>query len=354
MVRFILHGGYGKTATTFLQKNLFSHLNDVLYLGKLQDGKMLSDELQRIYYTIFPSFAGMAINDIRARNSSLLIPLFGDILLSEMKQAKKDIILLSNECLIDYGNYNAELNQFLLLKLFRYLQDNYDEKIEFKVMMTIRNQKESLKSFYAYDFTHQKDRFDSFEKFIKYGLENEYKTIFGGYRYDLVLEDMQNIYGSNNVRFFVYEKMEEDIKAYLRDILDFIGTNQRVDCLNYTQKVNVNSNEGVHRIREVKHSFIASLFMKMYQYSKSILQPLKTVNLFQNLKNIIQSYCNNSVKVVDRGSLREFPQELITDIDNMYKNSNSRLSQMLNTELEKYGYIGGRYEVSIPKYPGEQ
>lgn len=346
MARFIVHGGYGKTATTFLQKNVFSHLNDVLYFGKLQDGNMLFDELQRIYYTIFPSFSGMSINDIRARNSSLLIPLFGDILLREMKQAKKNIILLSNEALIDYGNYNAELNQFLLLKLFRYLQDNYDELIEFKVMMTIRNQKESLKSFYAYDFTHLKGRFDSFEQFIKYGLENECKTIFGGYHYDLVLEDMQDIYGSENVRFFVYEKMKEDVRAYLYDILEFIGTNQRVDCLDYTQKVNVNANEGVHRIREVKHGFIASVFMKMYQYSKAILQPLETVNLFQKLKNIIQTYCNKSVKVVDRGRLRDFPHEMITGIDNMYRNSNSRLSQMLNTELERYGYIGGRYDVS--------
>jgi hypothetical protein len=55
MIRFIVHGGYGKTATTFLQEKIFSHLNDVLYLGKFKDGKILSDELTRLYYTIFPS-----------------------------------------------------------------------------------------------------------------------------------------------------------------------------------------------------------------------------------------------------------------------------------------------------------
>ena len=348
MVRFIVHGGYGKTATTLCQENIFPHLNDVLYLGKFQEhGKMLSDELGRMYHLIFPSFVGMDVNDVRARNSSLLIPLLGDILVKEIKQAQKDIVLLSNECLFDYVHHNAELNQLLLLKLFKYLQDNYNEKIEFKIMMTIRNQKEALKSLYAFDFTRLKDHFDSFEKFIKYGLQNKHQTIFGGYHYDLVLEDMQYVYGPNNVHFFIYEKMKEDIKAYLYDIFDFIGTNQRIDHLNYTQKVNANSNEGVHRIREVKYGLIASLLVKMYRYNKSFLEPLEKTKVVQTLKNIIEPYCLNSMKIVDRGSLKDFPQELSSSIDNMYKNSNSRLSQMLNTDLEKYGYIGGRTEVKV-------
>lgn len=340
MIRFIVHGGYGKTATTFLQVNIFSRLNDVLYLGKLKDDKMLSDELQRAYYTVFPSFIGMATDDIFARNSSLLIPLFGDILLKEMKQAGKNIVLLSNECLIDYGDYNGELNQFLLLKLFKYLQDHSDERMEFKVMMTIRNQKECLKSYYAYDFTHLKGRFSSFDKFLKYGLENEHKTIFGGYHYDLVLEDMQNIYGAHNVRFFVYEKMNEDIKGYLNEILGFIGTNQRVEDLDYTQRINVNSSEGMHTLRDVRHGFIPSVIIK----AGSKLQFLKTVKFFRYLNKIILRYYSSSEKVVDRGILYEFPQKLTSDIENMYRNSNRRLSQMLNIDLEKYGYICNRNE----------
>ena len=263
-------------------------------------------------------------------------------MLKEIKQSQKDIVLLSNECLIDYGNYNAELNMLLLLRLFNYLQDNYNKQIECKVMMTIRNQKDILKSFYAYDFTHLKERFNSFEKFIQYGIENKHEIVFGGCFYDLVLDDMKRLYGSDNVQFFVYEKMKKDVKSYLRDILDFIGTNHKLEHLNYTQKVNVNSNEGVHRIREVKPGFIASLIKKTYQHSRRILQPLEAINTFQTLKSITQSYCKKSMKVIDRGSLNHFPKELAYQIDNMYKKSNRRLSQMLNIDLEEYGYTGGR------------
>jgi len=341
VIRFIVHGGYGKTATTFLQEKIFCHLDDVLYFGKGENGKMFSDELQKLYYTLFPSLSDSA-SITRARNSSMLIPCIGDLLLREMKQAEKDIILLSNECLIDFGNYNAELNMLLLLRLFNYLQDNYNKQIEFKVMMTIRSQKDYLKSFYAYDFTHLKSRFSSFEKFIQYGVENKHDIVFGGCHYDLVLDDMKRIYGHDNVRFFVYEKMNEDINSYLQDIFQFIETDHRLDALNYKQKLNVNSKEGTHKIREVKRSPIAKLILGTYQYVKPRIQSLESTNIFQELKKTAQSYCNNSVKVIDRGSLGNFPHELASITDNMYRKSNNRLSQMLGIDLEKYGYVGGQ------------
>ena len=346
MVRFIIHGGYGKTATTFLQENIFPHLNDVLYLGKRQDLTMLSEELRSLFHFVFPSFYGMPRHDMHARNSSLLIPLLGDVILRAMEQFKKDTVLLSNECLFDYAHHNAELNQLLLWKLFRYLEDNYSEKMEFKVMMTIRNQKDALKSLYAFDYTRLKDRFDSFQNFLEYGLKNKHKTVFGGLYYDLILEDMQTMYGPDNVRFFVYEKMEEDIKAYLYDIFNFIGTTQRLDGLKYTQRLNTNSNEGTYRIREVKRGFIASLFVKMYRYNKSMIQPLETTTLFRYLKKKIESYAGNSMRIVDRGHIHTLPQALIPAFDSMYKNSNRRLAQMLHADLELYGYTGGRREDS--------
>jgi len=342
MVRFIVHGGYGKTATTFLQEKIFFHLDDVLYLGKF-NSKMIHEELHKFYYTIFPSFVGM-VSFIRARNSSLLISCFGDVLLRKMKQTDKNIILLSNENLFDFANYNAELNMLLLLKLFNYLQDNYNEQIEFKVMMTIRNQKDFLKSFYAFDFTHLKNRFSSFEKFIRYGIENKHEIVFGGCHYDVVLEDMKRLYGQDNIRFFIYEKMEDELESYLNDIFQFIGTVHKLDALDYKQKVNVNSKNGVHKIRQVKYGLIATVIIGTYRYVKPMLRLLEKTNAFLTLRKTAQQYCTNSMKVIDRGSLGDFSHELASDIDDVYVKSNSRLSRMLGVELKKYGYVGGTFE----------
>ena len=344
MASFVVHGGYKKTGTSFLQEHIFSHLNDVFYIGK-RTGKMFSHEIQTKYQRLFPHSYSTVRQDLCVSNSSLLISSFGDILLKKIKETKKDIMILSNEDLFDYENHNSELNQFLLFKLFSYLQANYDEKIEFKVMMTIRNQKDLLKSYFAFNSNYYfRDRFHSFDNFLKSGIENNYDSVFGGYHYDEILKAMQDIYGLNNVRFFIYEKMNEDIRAFFHDILDFIGTNQSIEDLNYSEKVNVNSNEGVHRILEFKDNCVASFFMrlvKVCRHNRSILEFLKKVKLFQHLNNIKESYCHKHRKVVVSGYLYEFPPELITDIESIYKNSNIRLSQMLKIDLGKYGYIGG-------------
>ena len=345
MATFIIHGGYGKTATTFLQKNIFAHLDDVLFLGKHPDEKMLTEEIHALYYALFPSFVGADKFSIHACNSSLLIHKLGDILIREMKESTKKIIVLSNENLIDYGDYNGELNQFLLLKLYRYLQDHCEEQIDFKVMMTLRNQKEHLKSCFAYDYTNLKNRFKTFESLILYGMKYPHKAIFGGYHYDIIFDDMQNIFGSGNVRFFIYEKMKEDTRAYLDDILNFIGTRQDIDTLNYKQKVNVNSQKDVHNIREIKYSFVASLLMKIYMYGKSYLEPLETSSAFQSLKETLKSYSHGTTRVVNRGHLHDFPESLIADFDSIYADGNSRLAYMLREDIEKYGYTGGRYSV---------
>ncbi len=338
MIRVIVHGGYVKTATTFLQDKIFSQLSDVSYLGKLHGGKMISPEFKRCYQSIFPSLSASK-STVRARNSAPLISCLGDILLNQIKQTKKEILLLSNECLIDYANYNAELNMFLLARLFSYLQDNCDHPIQFKVMMTIRNQKDSLKSLYAYDYTHLKERFSSFEKFIEYGLKNQHEIVFGGYHYDLVLEDMKKIYGADNVRFFVYEKMKKDIRSYIQDILDYIGTSQKIEELDYTQATNVNSDDGVHRIRDVKRGIIALMILKIYQRNKRTIQRLEAMSIFKMIKKVTRSYCKRSMKVIDRGGLYSFPKELAENIDYMYKETNSRLSEMLNIDLSEYGYV---------------
>lgn len=288
MIRFVIHGGYGKTATTFLQEKIFSHLNDVLYLGKLQNDKFISDELYKAYYDLFPPLYNKEL--VRARNSSILLPHLGDLLLKEIGQAKKSIVLLSNESLFDFGNYNAELNMLLLVRLFQYLQDNCDKRIEFKIMMTIRNQKDLLKSFYAYDFTHLKEQFNSFNRFIQYGIDNKHEILFGGCYYDLILKDMKQIYGSDNVQFFIYEKMNEEITLYLLDILDFIGTKHKLDELSYGKNINVNSNGGVHKIREVKHGVIARLILKIYQRNKGIIKKFETINILIKLKNMLKAY----------------------------------------------------------------
>ncbi len=335
IMKFIVHSGYHKTASEFLRQKIFSHLDDVLYLDEFYTKNFYCKAFAQNTHT-------------QPGDSSLFIPKFGDYLLKKIKASKKEIVLISSVDLISYySNNDVELNMVQLLRLFNYLQYNHDEKIKFKVMMTIRNQKNALVSSYSYH-RNLNLRFGTFNKFIQYGLKNQHEMLFGGYHYDLVLKDMRMLYGSNNVQFFVYEKMNENIKLYLQDILDFIGSSHNIDQLNYLQKTNTNHTEKGHRVRSAKYGFIGGalyrggVLLKKFQFNKKALTLFKKTIIFK----MARLYVIKSEKLFIKDVLKEFPQELIPDVDNMYRNSNKKLSQMLNIDLKKYGYIGGRLEVN--------
>ena len=54
-IEIIFHTGYGKTATTSLQKILseIAESNEILYLGKCNEGKFINPEFEKIYYQLF-------------------------------------------------------------------------------------------------------------------------------------------------------------------------------------------------------------------------------------------------------------------------------------------------------------
>jgi len=246
-------------------------------------------------------------------------------------------MLISNECIFDYGNNShTELNQYLLMELLRHMRANCDEEIELKVMMTIRNQKEIIKSFYAFEHKngHLIERFNSFDEFISYGLENESRIVFGGYHYDLVLETMQEIYGIDNVRFFVYEKMKEDVEAYVDDILNFIGVSYEGVDFDFTRKVNVNSNEGEYHVKELKQDSLISIIMSIRNACRGnkFFSFLEHIKLFKTLKRNFSSAIREKVDV-------SFSRKQLVAIDELYSNSNTRLTQLLGMDMRKYGYV---------------
>ena len=339
MIRFIVHGGHGKAATTFFRTKIHPHLEDVLYLGRYLNAscRMLTPELDKTYYDLFPAFGDVV--DHRAQNSALLIAAFGDEILQEIHRSDKKIVLIANT-FFEYSAYNAELNQLLLLKLFRYLQDNCPELIAFKVMLNIRNQKDILQSFQAENF-HTK-RFKTFGEFIQYGKENSYKNIFGGYHYGELLSDMRYLYGSHNVRFFLFEQMKENMKAYLQDVLDFIGSEQDIRVLEYTEKLNMSQENGRFALKHGRHNSITSMIQAVYLFFKPWLKCIEEIGYFKAAKAGVKKYHQSTYRIARKGYVEELTLELSNVIDNIYRGSNSKLAKLLNKDLEKYGYTGGK------------
>jgi hypothetical protein len=333
MITFVVHVGYGKSGTSFLQQKVFSELDDdVLFLGKTSSNHLISDELDKLFYLVFPSLINPKHkNDIRARNSSLTIPLFADLLLKFMYESNKKIILLSHECILDYSGYNGELNQYLLKKLFLYMECKCERKIEFKVMVTIRNQGDILKSFYAFQYSYDlKDYVNTFEEFMTYGLANSHLINFGGYHYDKVINELQYLFGVENIGVFLYEKMGVDINQHVNEIVSFIGSSCRLNNLDKLCAVNATQTSEGHIVRNVRG--MPDSYLKVMERFHPILNHLAHIPVFQVVKTLIEQKYGHVVVV------KEYPS-FTNDLEVMYKASNQRLSNMIDIDLVGYGYL---------------
>ena len=156
-IEIIFHTGYGKTATTSLQKILseIAESNEILYLGKCHEGKFINPEFEKIYNELFIGFTYQSnVFQHPSRIVHNKLNLFIDIIYNLFKKSKKKIIFLSNENLGSYVNYNANLNYSYL----KYIGDELENKfkilgfkVEKKIILTIRNQVDMINSYLSYN-----------------------------------------------------------------------------------------------------------------------------------------------------------------------------------------------------------
>lgn len=338
-VTFLIHAGYGKTATTFLQQNVFSKLNDVIYLGK---DPYLHAGLKTAHENLFRPLYQRNEFTLRARNSSPLIATYGDLILAEIRrQPAKNIVVLSDENIFDYANYNAELNIYLVGRLASYLNEQLQGRLDVKVMATIRNQVSALQSYFAYDYPLLKSRFKSMEEFIAYGLKDTHYASFGGYFYDEVLLELQQQFGADHVKFFVFEQLKEDAGRFIGRILDFLGSKADVGALDLDTYVNRNSaQDGTNYVRDL--NFVGRLLGCWTQYyinhSHKMgligkgLRSLKGSYLFIN-ERFVRTHAVGNVKL---------DAELAKMICGIYAESNRHLGDMMALDLRPYGYAYGQ------------
>ena len=172
--QLLIHAGYGKTATTWLQRKIFPNIPDSIYLGK---DPFLSKQFERLHYKLFTPF--YSIDKYYARNSAMMISDYAKMIKDVVYRGPQNIkkVVISDKCMMDYENYNDELNMYLLEQLKRKLVDVF---YDVKLLITIRSQETWLLSYFAYDYNHLKKRFRNFDEFLDYGYTNPFETVWGG------------------------------------------------------------------------------------------------------------------------------------------------------------------------------
>lgn len=330
--QLLIHAGYGKTATTWLQRRIFPNIPGSIYLGK---DPFIDPALEDIHNRLFQPL--YAVDRYRARNSAMLVNEYAACIrsLAGAKAGSAGKVVISDECMMDYSNYNAELNMYLLGQLKRKLAADFDE---IKVLMTIRNQETFLVSYFAYDYFVLKQKFKTFREFLDYGSAHPSEAVFGGIRYNMVFSEMSDIFGKDNCKFVPYELLVADPVTFLNQIATFWDIDAvALEDHAHAPAENVNKTaDGAHVVRDL--NLAGSYLFKL-------ASTYRRMALSQKLSPAWHSFAKQNFRKISGKLSRTKPvghavldQEARKKIHSMYRDDNRQLMALAGIDLESFGW----------------
>ena len=303
--KLLIHIGYHKTATTWLQKTLFS--NEELGLKLLLPRKTIRNTL------IIPH----AFDFSAEENKELYYKEADPLIDSNITPVISHERLSGNP---HSGGYDSKELADRLAKLFP----------KGKILIVFREQKGAILS--------------SYKQYIKVGGTSNIKDYlrppqigrnrmplfsFDYFKYDRLVNYYLNLFGTNNVLVLPFELFKEDPDEFCSKIIHFAGQN-KTSKLPYKKVVN----KGLS-------TFSSSIIRQLNKYFvKTTLNPNAIdfngtqKKLFKPIKLIDKAIPKSVHKMLDKG-LEKTVSEMSQSI---YKDSNCKIAKMLNLDLARYGY----------------
>ena len=258
-IRLIFHTGYGKTATTTLQRaiNQISKENNILFLGKDKEN-FISQEFKEIYYDVFRGFRYES-NSFQHPSRIIFYKLdfIVNIIFELLIKSKKTTVYLSDENLGGYSNYNADQNYSYL----KYIGEELERKLselnyitEKTILLTIRNHVDIINSCLPYN--REKINSKMFSR-----LENKEDLYFGSldyYKHKIFLEKFMEPW---KIKFV---PMEIIFKEGLNDFI------KEVTFKDISIHGNLNIHENSNVDSKSRHIMRRTNFINVIMFRKSI------------------------------------------------------------------------------------
>ncbi len=216
--KLFIHVGYPKTATTTLQKHLFSR-HDELWRA---DNHELS---------FFRSLYFGRENHIKRMKADI------DEEIQRLWPTDKKIVL-SSESFTSFAMFfrfspspyiwTVEPNSVARKLHTAFGQSDIIQAP--KVIIAIRRQIDLLKSIYAqvYNLVYKKYReTKTFRRFLDYAIYNNDGFIIDALHFNDVIRQYETLFGKRNVCVLVFEMLQQNPRRYIRTLSDFMGIDNR-------------------------------------------------------------------------------------------------------------------------------
>lgn len=293
----IIHIGYHKTATSYLQKNLFINFKDTFY----------------------------RVNQSEIRNTLILpSPLrYSNIdFLNLCKPANNKKVVISNEYLssdIHRDDYRS-MNNALRLK---------EALPNSKVIIGVREQFSMIKSSYS-QYIKAKGS-SKIEKYLLDPITNDFK--FKHLEYCDLVNYYRTLFGQENVLVLPYEVLNKNPQLYIETVLNFIEEKELLDKINFQveQKVNSSFKPIILHIKRYLNPFILKNLQKQgYTFYSSFLMLIFTI--------VNKFFSKIPTKKIDQYLSRKIDLKISNQIKGQFEESNRKLNNLTVFDLNELGY----------------
>lgn len=243
-MNIILHLGLPKTATTFLQQDVFLNLKDVNVLFKFKNVQEYKNDW--LYNLILNIDKPIDLQELKKRRAEYLLENIPNLVTEE-----------TFYCGGFGGMFNKEDNRFIMLDRI------YKIFPEARVILTIRDKKNLLVSWYKQYIAN--GGVLVFDDFIRNRMNLE------KINYEKYIKKLKDFYSKDNVYIIKYEKFITKPKQTIEEICDFIG------CKVPDYKIR-KRNVGYGKT-EIKTSLILNRFFKTRVHNHGIHWPEKYFHL---------------------------------------------------------------------------
>jgi hypothetical protein len=330
MKQIIIHPGYRKSATTYLQNIIFKNLDANILAKPISDKKIRTTN----YYKLFKLeyFKYSDYDHLLRENNLFKIKNFEKELLEKIKNKKK-LTIISDEGLFGNSHFNGISNIYLISQLLKNLRKKY--KFDIKVILSIRNQFDLIRSNYFYnEYFHKNFTLSSYYQYI---LHHTNKGEDLNYNFNTLINILEDTI-SKKIFILPIENLKSEPGKIIKKLCSFLNVNyEQRKFKNYKKNKNhINENNNLYYNKIIVGSNWIEIISKKFFYyikrNKIIYKFMVMIKINYFLKKIINKFKVKKVIYDDKNNMYQ------KKIKNKYKKFNIELEKKFKLNLKDLNY----------------
>jgi len=318
--KLFLHIGYAKTGTTSLQRTFFDKHPDIEFLGNIA----VSPEREKAW----KEFRDREFIETPNTNNSIF---FDDVINTE-SIFFDDILVRYKNIFSEYINPNKVLvysledfvtndrNNFDLGLIANRLHSIFSDRFDVHILATIREQKDILPSYFNTLYT------GSYRSFIDRILRTPMQKVLASFFYFEVLDYYVKLFGRDKVHVMLFEDFINERKGYIEELSKILGIKSDFSLLQDKDRLNI-AKKRTNGDYAVSFQAVASIirqrtFLRYLPMNKGLFKRLALFLTKVNFPFLTLNMTDSQKET----------------IDNLYRDSNTKLMKEFNLNMWKYNY----------------